>query len=667
MAQAAEGQQVPRAVLDVQPPLDELSDSAAARPPAAGTDFETFPTAPMAGVEGGLEAESAPPPALETPASPLQARIDEAICIRDDDGQTFRNCFASSDGTAMRQFVVSDTGGVRCAICCDDDAPFALSSRTPLVTQLHDMKKHCGQYASERNQPQARAHLERLRLLSVAPSPAVEASTTTPAPPSDSTTTPAPAPSADFMLKRNRDEAVEVPTQPKRARASSASDEAEPDVPETDDEPVDSAAATPSSQPPFAVGTLVADVDAPEHALEVVSVDDDDTYTLKYRDAGAWRGQEVSRRRENLVAFGSALPRRRRAAAPPVPKAKPAPPPAPTKKKKPAAKARRVTQSSAAKPVNAPEGAVFDHAARLGGEWVSPRRPGGPKGPAPLWCLWHDDMDLVDDDDVDTPLGKGCWEVRWSDRTGSYLARDDVRLCVPTRERLAQAPTPPPKRLAQAPPRPPRPPTPPPAPAPANEGVEDESYDPFGKDARVKAPWSDGKLYAATVLRVYKSSLRVQFDDDSVGSAPREECELLEPAPRAVRLTDEDKRERQELRAMAAADKPALLALERCAMAQHDKPRYRAVANRRQAVQRDWRGDITAVDEGLISRMRRDDDTVNGVCARLAVGGVFLSSRFDGATQAEKALAVAAAAQRCVLGGAKIETFAVFSTTCITS
>ena len=223
-----------------------------------------------------------------------------------------------------------------------------------------------------------------------------------------------------------------------------------------------------------------------------------------------------------------------------------------------AKKARRATQTPAARPVNAPEGAVFDHAAKLGGEWVSPRRPGGPKGPAPLWCLWHDDMDLVDDDDVDTPLGKGCWEVRWSDRTGSYLARDDVRLCVPTRERLAQAPTPPPKRLAQAPPRPPRPPTPPPAPAPANEGVEDESYDPFGKGARVTAPWSDGKLYEATVLRVNKSSLRVQFVDDSVGSAPREECELLEPAPRAVRLTDEDKRERQELRAMAAADKPAL-------------------------------------------------------------------------------------------------------------
>ena len=283
-------------------------------------------------------------------------------------------------------------------------------------------------------------------------------------------------------------------------------------------------------------------------------------------------------------------------------------------------------------------------------------------------------MDLMDDDDNDTPL-KGAWEVKWSDRTASFLARDDVRLCVPTRDRLraeAQAPTPPPPRgrrvtaSPQAPPPRPRSPTPPPAPAPEPATDDDESYDEFGPGAKVVAPWSDGKRYAATVLRVYKSSLRVKFVDDSVGSAPREECELLEPAPRAVRLTDEDKRERQELRAMAAADKPALLALERCAMAQHDKPRYRAVANRRQAVQRDWRGDITAVDEGLISRMRRDDDTVNGVCARLAVGGVFLSSRFDGATQAEKALAVAAAAQRCVFGGAKIETFAVFSTTCIT-
>ena len=455
-----------------------------------------------------------------------------------------------------------------------------------------------------------------------------------------------------------------APPPPSRKRAAPADAESSRPPPQR-----------PTPQHPFAVGELVADIDAPQHSLEVMAVAGN-VYTLRYRDAGAWRGRKTTLCASQLMGFGAGLrSRRRRTAAPPMPKAKPAPPPAPTKKKKPAAKkARRVTQTpAAARPVNAPEGAVFDHAARLHGEWVSPWRPGGvKKGPTPVWCLWREDFELMDDDD--TPL-KGAWEVKWSDRTASFLARDDVRLCVPTRDRLraeAQAPTPPPPRgrrvtaSPQAPPPRPRSPTPPPAPAPEPATDDDESYDEFGPGAKVVAPWSDGKRYAATVLRVYKSSLRVQFVDDSVGSAPREECELLEPAPRAVRLTDEDKRERQELRAMAAADKPALLALERCAMAQHDKPRYRAVANRRQAVQRDWRGDITAVDEGLISRMRRDDDTVNGVCARLAVGGVFLSSRFDGATQAEKALAVAAAAQRCVLGGAKIETFAVFSTTCIT-
>ena len=156
------------------------------------------------------------------------------------------------------------------------------------------------------------------------------------------------------------------------------------------------------------------------------------------------------------MAFGAELPsRRRRTAAPPAPKkragptlapkAKPAPPPAPTKKKKPAAKMNRVTQPpAAARPVNAPEGAVFDHAARLHGKWVSPWRRGGPKGPAPVWCLWREDFELMDDDDDDTPL-KGAWEVKWSDRTASFLAQDDVRVCVPTRERLkaqAQAPTP---------------------------------------------------------------------------------------------------------------------------------------------------------------------------------------------------------------------------------
>ena len=158
------------------------------------------------------------------------------------------------------------------------------------------------------------------------------------------------------------------------------------------------------------------------------------------------------------------------------------------------------------------------------------------------------------------------------------------------------------------------------------------------------APWSDGKLYEATVLRVNKSSLRVQWVDDSVGSAPREECELLEPAPRAVRLTDEDKRERrreqQELRAMAQHDKPALLLMERRAMGMQDKPIYRAAAARasaRPAERRDWCGrgrDYTALAHGLAMRARQEDrDTITGVCARLDVGGVFLSSRFDSARQ----------------------------------
>merc|ERR1712091_654287 len=185
-------------------------------------------------------------------------------------------------------------------------------------------------------------------------------------------------------------------------------------------------------------------------------------------------------------------------------------------------------------------------------------------------------------DDDDTPL-TGAWEVKWSDRTASFLARDDVRVCVPTRDRLkaeAQAPTPTSTKRARrvtespAPAPRPRPPTPPPAPAPD----EDESYDEFGPGAKVVAPWSDGKRYAATVLRVYKSSLRVKFVDDSVGSAPRDECELRERAPR-VRITDEDKRERrreqQELRAMAQHDKPALLLMERRAMGMEDKPIYR--------------------------------------------------------------------------------------------
>ena len=62
----------------------------------------------------------------------------------------------------MRQFVVCATGRVRCTIC---EEPFVLSSRYPLVTIFHKLKKHCGHYESERCEPRTQAHLERLRLL----------------------------------------------------------------------------------------------------------------------------------------------------------------------------------------------------------------------------------------------------------------------------------------------------------------------------------------------------------------------------------------------------------------------------------------------------------------------------------------------------------------------
>ena len=116
------------------------------------------------------------PPHAQPPSAAgeaLQAQLDEVICVplldRNPAGgmQVIRNCFTSCDGTAMRQFVVSATGGVRCAICCGV-ASFARSSRTPPLTQLHDMKKHCGQVRErgERNlEPQTRAHQERLRRL----------------------------------------------------------------------------------------------------------------------------------------------------------------------------------------------------------------------------------------------------------------------------------------------------------------------------------------------------------------------------------------------------------------------------------------------------------------------------------------------------------------------
>ena len=128
-----------------------------------------------------VNAEQAMPPVIHAQPPPssaageaLQARLDEVICVHFlarnplDGMQVIRNRFTSCDGTAMRQFVVTSTGGVRCAICCDNDAPFVRSPRTPtrpVETLVHDIKKHCGQYESERGQPQTRTHLQLLRLL----------------------------------------------------------------------------------------------------------------------------------------------------------------------------------------------------------------------------------------------------------------------------------------------------------------------------------------------------------------------------------------------------------------------------------------------------------------------------------------------------------------------
>ena len=128
-----------------------------------------------------VNAEQAMPPVIHAQPPPrsaageaLQARLDEVICVhildRNPAGgmQVIRNCFTSYDGTAMRQFVVTSTGGVRCAICCANDTPFVRSPRTPtrpVETLVHDIKKHCGQYESERGQPQTRTHLQLLRLL----------------------------------------------------------------------------------------------------------------------------------------------------------------------------------------------------------------------------------------------------------------------------------------------------------------------------------------------------------------------------------------------------------------------------------------------------------------------------------------------------------------------
>lgn len=67
------------------------------------------------------------------------------------------------------------------------------------------------------------------------------------------------------------------------------------------------AATRPRSK--FAVGSVVAEVEEPHSALEVVATAGE-FYTLSYRDAGAWRGHEITRLGYQLVAFGADLPRR---------------------------------------------------------------------------------------------------------------------------------------------------------------------------------------------------------------------------------------------------------------------------------------------------------------------------------------------------------------------
>lgn len=59
----------------------------------------------------------------------------------------------------------------------------------------------------------------------------------------------------------------------------------------------------------FAVGSVVAEIEKPHSALEVVAAAGE-FYTLSYRDAGAWRGHEITWLGYQLVAFGAELPRR---------------------------------------------------------------------------------------------------------------------------------------------------------------------------------------------------------------------------------------------------------------------------------------------------------------------------------------------------------------------
>jgi len=352
---------------------------------------------------------------------------------------------------------------------------------------------------------------------------------------------------------------------------------------------------------------------------------------------------------------------------------------------------------------------VFDNAVKLYGEWRSPASPGSPGGRSPssagpIWTIWRTDIRLLDKDD--TPLRKqGAWQVRWTDRTESFVAGSDVRTCVPTRERLraeAQAPaakrarrvTESPRRVTESPqPRLPGPPallpdeyargaaaappvgglraTPPVPRVPRYVGGVEQRTS--SADTRALAEYlrvcgaQDLKQLAGAWSFTYiarpsggtASGRKVgdrYFHPPNGGKKLRSMAEVarwhgLSPSTSNVGgISDEEKRERREARFMAQHDKEALLLQERRAMAQHDK---RSTRGGHPPDRRDWHAvvaggkkDVTPVADGLITRVRR----LAGICARLAVGGVFLQSRFDSARHAENALKVAVSAQRCVCG-----------------
>ena len=368
-------------------------------------------------------------------------------------------------------------------------------------------------------------------------------------------------------------------------------------------------------------------------------------------------------------------------------------------------RAARVKRTQQRSKHNAPEDAIFDNAVKLYGEWrsqASPSSPGGrsPSSARPMWTVWRADIRLLDEDD--TPLRKkGAWQVRWTDRTESFVTGSDVRICVPTRERLrteAQAPAPKRARRVTESPQPrlpgpaalspeeyaggaaPAPPVgglraTPPVPRPRSVGGTKQRT--VSADTRTLAEYLRvcGAQDPETLAGGWSFTYNKRSNGDTAGTSDRyyhppgggkqlrsmadvARWHGLAPKARASNgsagLSDEEKRERREARFMAQHDKEALLIIEVRAMAQHDK---RSTRGGHPVDRRDWHAvaaggkkDITPVTDGLITRVRRNGQVGLGVCARLAVGGVFLQSRFDIARQAENALKVTVSAQRCVCG-----------------